>query len=188
MASSNFVWSYASAIVSSSSGYSISTSICASVSIKDFWTRSISWLKFPAKRPAAFWLEALVRLSMISRTASAFVRSVLPFIKARKVNSPRSACLKPFCKSKLKIFVTTAVPPWQEISAISSPVKDFGARKTDTKTSSTRAAFWSGTQSRAAAFWPCDSFSSAAFWSCEQSWPPPTLSVAPAFCGSTIQP
>ena len=43
--------------------------------------------------------------SMMSMTASAFVRSILPFKKALLVNSPGSASLQPFFKRKDKRFV-----------------------------------------------------------------------------------
>ena len=125
-----------SAIVSSSSGYSTATSIDASVSTSSFFIESISSNREPESLPAARPLDASVRLSMISRTASAFVKSVFPLTYARNVNSPRSASRNPFASSNLLIALTTAGPPWQEISAISSPVKLFGARKTDTSTSS----------------------------------------------------
>ena len=67
-------------IFSSSSGYSISTSMFPIVSKISFLIEEICSKRFPLKRPAARLLEAFVRLSIISFTASAFVRSTFPFI------------------------------------------------------------------------------------------------------------
>ena len=61
------------------------------MSIISFFIASISSKRFPARRPAARLRDSPVRLSMISCTASAFVKSAFPFINARNVNSPRSA-------------------------------------------------------------------------------------------------
>jgi hypothetical protein len=62
------------------------------------------------------------------------VRSILPFINARNVNSPRRLSLNPAARRLAITPFTAALPPWQEISAQSSPVKDFGARNTETRT------------------------------------------------------
>ena len=96
----------------------------------------ISVFKDPDNLFAAFSLAVSVFASIISFIASAFDKSVFPFAKALKENSPPRACLKPEESNKENIAVTTFIPPWQMISAESSPVKLFGALYTFIKTSS----------------------------------------------------
>ena len=100
-----------SEIFSSSSGYSISTSIEASVSTTSFFTDAISEVSVPESLAAAFVREMSVLLSIISRTASARVKSVRPLIYALNVNSPRSARRKPFRRKRAKTALTTETPP-----------------------------------------------------------------------------
>ena len=59
---------------------------------------------------------------MISSTASACVRSILPCMKARKVNSPLRAGLKPSWTSLADSLLRTMREPCVEISTASSPV------------------------------------------------------------------
>ena len=73
------------------------------------------------------WLAALraargVSASMISTTASACVRSMRPFKKARLVNSPASACRAPSANSASSAARSTTGEPWHCSSAVSSPV------------------------------------------------------------------
>ena len=74
---------------------------------------------------------------MISIIDSACAKSIRPFKKARFVNSPGSASRAPANKISSSILLVTKIPPWQLISTISSAVNVFGARMTETKTSST---------------------------------------------------
>src|SRR6185312_4617620 len=59
--------------------------------------------------------------------ASARVRSSLPFLTARRVNSPRSASRSPSIRPRFSSIASTiARPPWTWNSATSSPVKLAG--------------------------------------------------------------
>ena len=56
-----------------------------------------------------------------------------PFSKARRVNSPASACRKPASADRrFKTASTTALPPCRCSSTTSSPVKLFGPAKNST--------------------------------------------------------
>ena len=57
-----------------------------------------------------------------SMTASAWLRSIRPFTKARFVNSPGSAGRAPFRITSSKVFFKTYIPPWQSISTVFSRV------------------------------------------------------------------
>ena len=55
-------------------------------------------------------------------TASALDRSILPFKKARLVNSPGSAILAPLSKTRSRTLCIRYTPPWVLISTVSSVV------------------------------------------------------------------
>ena len=76
-----------------------------------------------------------------SATPSACARSILPFIKARRVNSPGSAVRAPHSISRLTISRCIHREPWQDISATSSPVNERGALKTVTTDWSSASPF-----------------------------------------------
>ena len=67
-----------------------------------------------------FFNARLLFALMISITASAWERSILPFKNALLVNSPGSASLAPFLSTMPNIFFVTMIPPWQSISMTSS--------------------------------------------------------------------
>ena len=71
-----------------------------------------------------------------SATASACDKSILPFRKARCVNSPGAAKRAPLAMSFCRICCWMNVEPWQPNSTTSSPVNEWGARKTVITTSS----------------------------------------------------
>ena len=66
---------------------------------------------------------------MTSATASAWQRSIFPFKKARRVNSPGWATTQPKEKQASNNSADTTTPPWQETSTTSSPVKLLGDLK-----------------------------------------------------------
>ena len=66
---------------------------------------------------------------MTSATASAWQRSIFPFKKARRVNSPGWATTQPKEKQASNNSAETTTPPWQETSITSSPVYECGAGK-----------------------------------------------------------
>ena len=80
--------------------------------------------------------SALLCDAIKSATASACARSILPFIKARRVYSPGSAALHPTSISHRSISCWMKRLPWQAISTVSSPVNECGARYTVQSTSS----------------------------------------------------
>lgn len=56
---------------------------------------------------------------MISKTASTWVKSIRPPMKALLVNSPLSASRAPWFKQSWSIFCVTLMPPWHCISITS---------------------------------------------------------------------
>ncbi len=81
--------------------------------------------------------EAKLEDEMTSATASACARSIFPLTKARRVYSPGSAILAPASHRSLIISDAMKLDAWHEISTLSSPVYEEGARNTQTRTSST---------------------------------------------------
>ena len=91
-------------ISASSSGKSIATSTCASISTTFRRNASIFFLNDPLIcRDARVRPRSVLELRR-SATASAWVRSILPFKKALSVNSPGSACLAPWSSTTWRIF------------------------------------------------------------------------------------
>ena len=78
----------------------------------------------PARERAAERAAASVWASMRSATASAWARSSLSFRKARSVNSPGSASLRPGMASRQRASssCSSTGPPWACSSSTSSPV------------------------------------------------------------------
>ena len=80
--------------------------------------------------------EVSEREAIRSATASAWLRSIFPFRKARSVNSPGLASLQPsdmsICITRLRMYSE----PWQENSTESSPVYECGALNETAMTSS----------------------------------------------------
>jgi hypothetical protein len=70
---------------------------------------------------ATSWAAAFC-VAIRSATASAWERSILPFRKARRVNSPGWAMRAPLLISRRIISACMNGEPWQLISAVSSPV------------------------------------------------------------------
>ena len=62
-------------------------------------------------------------------SASASGSEILPAAKALRVNSPASARLAPAANAAERTARVTRIPPWQQISTVSSPVNEFGAAK-----------------------------------------------------------
>jgi SAM-dependent methyltransferase len=72
--------------------------------------------------PAAALAEASPRAVIKSITASAWVRSILPLRKARRVNSPGGALAAPDTKTARNTPWATTTPPCPLISTTFSPV------------------------------------------------------------------
>ncbi len=70
---------------------------------------------------------ASVPASIRSATASACAMSILPFRKARSLNSPARAARQPSSSARRISKSSTSIPPWPNSSSISSPVNDAGA-------------------------------------------------------------
>ena len=81
---------------------------------------------FPFMFFAAIFILSSVFAFIISITASAWLKSILPFKNALFVNSPGSASLAPFSMQSSSILLAAKIPPWQFISTISSLVYDLG--------------------------------------------------------------
>ncbi len=108
------------------------------------WERAMSW----AARE-----EAAIR----SAIPSAWARSIRPLRKALRVNSPGSAVRAPARMTACRISRWMNSEPWQEISTVSSPVNDFGARKSV----ATHSSIWRPSESAMVpkwAVWVCASF------------------------------
>ena len=111
----------------------------------------------PANDCVALRAAASVLASIKSAMASAWVRSILPFRKARWENSPGSAMRSPgkvalpdpletvaaSSRQRATSNCKTTAPPWACSSSTSSPVKEWGAGKY-------KASPWSSG-------WPCAS-------------------------------
>ena len=80
----------------------------------------------PSSLAAARRAPSLDGAAIISATASACVRSILPLRKARRVNSPRSASRAPQARHASSTEASRTGPPWHWNSATSSPVKVLG--------------------------------------------------------------
>ena len=78
--------------------------------------------KLPSKCLWATIISFSVLEFIISITASAWDKSILPFINALLVNSPGSARTAPFFKHSSKIWFSTTMPPCEFISHIFSLV------------------------------------------------------------------
>ena len=115
-----------------------SSSSMSDVSFSNFSLSMDSWLeKFPLSCDIAIMWVALLVEAMRSATASAWLRSIFPLMKALFVYSPGSACLHPFSMRRLQILFITYLEPWQDISTESSPVYECGFLKILARTSST---------------------------------------------------
>ena len=91
--------------------------------------------------PPLIWLSAnrccpAEVAAIKSATASAWLKSILPFIKALLVNSPGSASWHPASIKACSSCCWMKSEPWQLNSTVSSPVKECGARKRAATTSS----------------------------------------------------
>ena len=106
----------------SSSGKSMLATIRACIEISSSFNSFKTSLKAPPSWFNPMSKETSVFAFIISITASAWVRSILPFKNPLLVNSPLSASLAPFDKTKFKILLTETIPPWQWTSTISSAV------------------------------------------------------------------
>ena len=106
----------------SSSTKSIPASRWARLRINSSFNSSTSRLSIPRRRPWALQRLLVVAACMVSRTASACIRSRRPFRNARFVNSPGSAILASCCIRASQIFCIMKGPPWVCISTTSSPV------------------------------------------------------------------
>ena len=107
---------------SPSSGKSRSTSSAAASAV----SLSISPRIFSVNDPCSDLADAVsassLRALMMPATASACARSMRPLMKALLVNSPGSAILAPSEQSSSIQRCAESAPPWQCISALSSPV------------------------------------------------------------------
>ena len=110
-----------------SSGKSIQASRLATVSSTPSRRASMPRPRRPSSWRAAARRARGVLARMMSITASAWVRSMRPFKKARRENSPGSAARAPWRSANSSTLAARRIPPWQVISAISSPVKLPGA-------------------------------------------------------------
>ena len=119
------------------SGSSKAASINATLCIISALRLLICSDNLPFKRLMEFLRAYLFFEFMISITASAWLKSILPFKNARFVNSPGSAGLAPDLSTASRTFFITKEPPWQLISMVSSFVYVLGAAITITRTSST---------------------------------------------------
>src|SRR3712207_8887844 len=76
------------------------------------------------REPSSCLIAIDMALSVFARirsmTASACVKSIRPFKKARFVNSPGSAIRAPCLMRSCKMSFVTAIPPWELISITSS--------------------------------------------------------------------
>ena len=106
-------------------------------STMDLYSSSNSRLPPPRMRPSASSAARSVFASIRSITASAAVRSSLPFRNARSVNSPRRAMRAPQASTASSTRRGAMLPPCVWNSTASSPVYDFGEAKTRTSPSST---------------------------------------------------
>ena len=86
----------------------------------------ISLDKYPLLCINADFIAKSVLAVIISITASAWDKSILPFKKALFVNSPGSASLAPAFITVSKTLLVETTPPWQLISIVSSAVKLLG--------------------------------------------------------------
>ena len=120
----------------SSSGKSINASTCATTPIKFSLSASLWSPSLPCICSCAARIARSVWAEMRSMIASAWVRSILPFSKARRLNSPGSAERAPHSNSRSRTRLVTSTPPWQASSTTSSPVKLLGFLNTVAKTSS----------------------------------------------------
>ena len=78
--------------------------------------------KLPSSWSRAIWKVLSVLAFIRSITASAWLRSSLPFRKALLVNSPGSASLAPLEMTRERIFLRETMDPWHWISTTSSAV------------------------------------------------------------------
>ena len=79
--------------------------------------------RLPARTSAELWPF------IMSAMPSAAESEILPFTKARIVNSPAFAGRAPAASTALKTARESSTPPWQCSSTTSSPVKECGALK-----------------------------------------------------------
>ena len=122
--------SYLSANSTSSSAKSNSSSIREASSSNLDRNRESSCEKTPRIWFMASLWEVRFSEAIRSATASAWARSILPLRKARCENSPGPAITAPFSTRVRSRVSWMYSDPWHEISTLSSPVKEWGARKT----------------------------------------------------------
>ena len=113
----------------SSSEKSISASMFAKIKLISLLICLTKELSSPEKFEIAKLLCFSVSAFIKSDNPSVWMRSSLSFIKDLLVNSPGSASLTPKISNVFDIFEIIAELPWQLISTISSPVKEFGLLK-----------------------------------------------------------
>ena len=111
--------------VAASSGWSRLASIWAVISTKDF-SKALSWSVIPR---VAYLRWASLSAPMISMIASAWSSEILPFMNARRENSPRVAWVAPCLIAVSTTLFNKSQPPWHWNSTISSPVKLLGDLK-----------------------------------------------------------
>jgi len=104
----------------SSSGKSIPASISLKSFIRESLIELILFFSFPSICELAISSDLSVLALIISITASACVRSILPFINALLVNSPGWASLAPFSITSLRISLKAICPECAFISTTSS--------------------------------------------------------------------
>ena len=123
---------------STSSSPKSSSSSRSAVSSISLSLKSLSVSEYPPRICVeASVCAAFESAAIISATASACDRSMRPAAKARAENSPGSATLAPCLHSREITLEAIYREPWIEISTLSSPVYECGARKRATTTSST---------------------------------------------------
>ena len=110
----------------SSSGKSTARQICARRCSTRSRRSPMRCPSTPSSLAAASLVPSLDGAAIISATASACVRSILPLRKARRVNSPRSARRAPARRHASSTAASRTGPPWHWSSATSSPVKVLG--------------------------------------------------------------
>ena len=94
--------------------------------INAFNTSLILFENSPDSERTALNAASFVAALITSATASACAKSILLFKKARRVNSPGSACRAPNSIQRANKICINAVPPWACSSNTSSPVYEYG--------------------------------------------------------------